>query len=311
MKIQFVSGGSLLINSAPNTVPAWPGVMLDQTWYFPVILRSAINRKVTYPSAHQRRQRIICAKSFYYFVFFQNGSGSILLNNLTLPVKKGMILLVGPDEPHSFDGLPDETTTRNEVVFELRDQNGKICTRPWEDVLNAWFGRRCKVPVTGWDIPEILHSAIVHAFNDIAHGCIGEERPFRLQHGLTQLLSLLEDHLAITDRTNAPDALVRAHHLIKADTAGLLTLTSLAKAVGLSANYLSRAFKEKYGITPMKLQLNIRLYATIGLLRTTNLPIKVIATDTGFSSPQHLIKMLKLQTNQTPSEIRKNSAVMH
>ena len=57
----------------------------------------------------------------------------------------------------------------------------------------------------------------------------------------------------------------------------------------------------------MKLQMNVRLQAAANLLRTTNLPIKAIAADTGFASSQHFIRTIKEVTGKTPGELRSNT----
>jgi len=182
--------------------------------------------------------------------------------------------------------------------------DGQICEAPWRDMLTAWFGHSCSVPDCGWELPEVLHSSIKQAFLEIGGGCSGIKSPFRLQYGLSQLMALLESHLAVTGNKDRPDPLKQAYNLILTDTAGLFTLTTLAEEVGLSANYLSRAFKDRYGITPMKLQINIRLQAAANLLQTSNIPIKAIAKDTGFSSTQHLIRMMKDWIGKTPGQLR-------
>jgi transcriptional regulator GlxA family with amidase domain len=67
---------------------------------------------------------------------------------------------------------------------------------------------------------------------------------------------------------------------------GDLSIAAMAERAGMSERSFSRAFRKDAGQTPAEFVLNARLQAVCRMLSETALPLKAIATDCGFKSPQ-------------------------
>ncbi|NSW90423.1 MAG: helix-turn-helix domain-containing protein [Firmicutes bacterium] len=88
-----------------------------------------------------------------------------------------------------------------------------------------------------------------------------------------------------------------------------ISLNSVANAMYLSPNYLSRIFKEETGIYFIDYLIEARLELAKELLTSTNLSIEEIATVVGYSSSQYFIKKFKSKYGKTPKQYKIKSAI--
>ncbi|CDN51917.1 GlxA family transcriptional regulator [Neorhizobium galegae] len=89
---------------------------------------------------------------------------------------------------------------------------------------------------------------------------------------------------------------------------GDLSLSGLAKSVGLSRRQLERLFEEKAGSSPGAAYRMIRLERAKELLQNTNRATIDVAFDVGFVSASHFTKAFKQVFGQTPSSLRASCA---
>ena len=64
-----------------------------------------------------------------------------------------------------------------------------------------------------------------------------------------------------------------------------LRLSDVARRFAVSPDYLSRAFKAAYGVSPKRYLMNLKLERAASLLETTELPVSVVARSLGFADP--------------------------
>lgn len=86
-----------------------------------------------------------------------------------------------------------------------------------------------------------------------------------------------------------------------------LTLEQIARAVAVSPAHLTRLFRSQLGQTPMAYVWQRRLKIGVELLRSTGLPIGVIAERCGFQTSYHFSRRIRQETGFSPSEIRRQS----
>jgi AraC-like DNA-binding protein len=84
-----------------------------------------------------------------------------------------------------------------------------------------------------------------------------------------------------------------------------ITLHDLAGIACLSPDYLSKQFLEVMGVRPMEYVNRIRIERAQMLLFTTDLSIKQIADNVGFSSNSYFSTLFRKQTLCSPEEYRK------
>lgn len=84
-----------------------------------------------------------------------------------------------------------------------------------------------------------------------------------------------------------------------------ITLKELSKLVYLSESQVIRIFKRDLGKTPYEYIIDLKLNRAKNLLINTNLMIKQIAFELGFSDEHYFSYLFKEKTGKTPSQFRK------
>ena len=91
---------------------------------------------------------------------------------------------------------------------------------------------------------------------------------------------------------------------IDSDLSGTLSLSSLAKAQGISPGYLATVFKREVGVTVSKYIREKRMKHAEHLLKTTSLQVQTVALHCGILDVQYFSKLFKRHTGKTPKEYR-------
>lgn len=87
-----------------------------------------------------------------------------------------------------------------------------------------------------------------------------------------------------------------------------VSVDDMAAAVAVSRSGLTRKMKSLMGVTPAEFLRETRLTRASTLLSTTNIPIKEIAVDCGFSDMNYFGKCFKASRGVTPGAYRKGAA---
>lgn len=103
--------------------------------------------------------------------------------------------------------------------------------------------------------------------------------------------------------------LIRARHYIEKNfTDPDLSLNLLADQCRTTTSYLSRLFKESFGINFVDYLNQYRIEKAKELLLTTDKPVKEISMTTGFNSQQNFIRVFKKHTGMTPGQFKSENA---
>ena len=78
----------------------------------------------------------------------------------------------------------------------------------------------------------------------------------------------------------------------------------LARAIGVSENYLSQIFRQELGLSPWEFLNRYRIKQAKELLRSTTDSITAVAARVGFSDPAYFSRVFRKQTGASPSAYR-------
>lgn len=101
--------------------------------------------------------------------------------------------------------------------------------------------------------------------------------------------------------------LIRALLELMEDPARDHTLEGLASASGMSRALFAERFTEAFDRPPMDLLKQIRLHRAAKLLRSTNLPIQVIALTVGYASRSYFSRAFKTAYGRDPKAFREQA----
>ncbi|MGC6370769.1 helix-turn-helix domain-containing protein [Pseudomonas sp. K2I15] len=99
----------------------------------------------------------------------------------------------------------------------------------------------------------------------------------------------------------------KLHGAIEHMRAGLdrdFSLSSLAKAAGMSDFHFSRLFRRATGLSPSQYFIQMRMKMARQLLLESTLSIVDIALEVGYGSPSHFAQVFRRHTGATPREYR-------
>jgi AraC-like DNA-binding protein len=130
-------------------------------------------------------------------------------------------------------------------------------------------------------------------------------RPLRAAARLWDLLWTLAEFPENTPENAGPHpALMRAHRWMQDHPAELLRLPQLAAHCGVSSNHLIRLFRKEHGIGPAEWHRLQRLRRAEQLLRHSNLSVKGVAAETGFTDLQQFNKLVRKHCGAPPRNLR-------
>jgi AraC-like DNA-binding protein len=100
----------------------------------------------------------------------------------------------------------------------------------------------------------------------------------------------------------------RAQKLVRDRIDENLSVTELARALGVSREHLTRVFKEQTAQTPYRYILRQKMLLACQLLKETSLTHKEIAARLGYDTPAHFTRTFKNVLRMTPSHFRRIGA---
>lgn len=84
-----------------------------------------------------------------------------------------------------------------------------------------------------------------------------------------------------------------------------LDMNAVARAAALSPFYLTRIFKQRYGVPPYRYLIGLRIRHASELLRESSLSVTQVCHRSGFNSLSHFITTFRHHTGMSPSQYRR------
>ncbi|MFQ3669229.1 MAG: helix-turn-helix transcriptional regulator, partial [Fimbriimonadaceae bacterium] len=124
-------------------------------------------------------------------------------------------------------------------------------------------------------------------------------------HEIVARLALSENRVGLTPMpTELHESLARLVSMVRQKPEGQWPLKDAADLVGYSPFHFSRVFKAQVGYGFHEFVDRCRTEYAVNLICTTDLPIDVIATQSGFGTTQGLRESVKEYLGMVPSELR-------
>lgn len=90
-----------------------------------------------------------------------------------------------------------------------------------------------------------------------------------------------------------------------------LELRALSREFQLHPVYVARRFRERFGCTVGEYLRQLRISHALGLLMETDMPLREIALDAGFSDQPHFTRLFRRSTGLPPGAFRSQSRTGH
>lgn len=172
-------------------------------------------------------------------------------------------------------------------------------------LVNAWrkSGLLPPAKTRGWRFPgdpEAVRQKMARMIE-----ALGSERPDRALVVLQDVLLDLHEPEATTVPDKRADALLALAERVRAKPEGLFDEATEAKRLGLSPVHFRRLFAEHAGLPPHRFLVKARTTQAEFLLRTTELPLKVVAERCGFYDEYHFSRLYRRAYGTPPATYRR------
>ncbi|WP_100444056.1 AraC family transcriptional regulator [Glycomyces xiaoerkulensis] len=221
-----------------------------------------------------------------------DGAGWCRSEDLRFSVSRGGTVLLPSDRAHAYGASQDDPWTLWWFHFAGSDAADLVRTA------HSTTGG----PVTHLRDPAPVASLVSQVIDALDSGLTTSafiRAAGAAWHALTQVIA--------TGR-RGPGAgmspLERAAEHLRATAPHRTSVTALASMVGLSTSQLTALFRERLGVTPLQFQVQLRMTRAREFLDGTDLPIAVVARETGYEDPMYFSRQFTSVHGMTPTAYR-------
>jgi AraC-like DNA-binding protein len=232
-----------------------------------------------------------------YLVFFTaGGCGQMIVDGTPYRLTEKTIGIIPPNVPHEY-----YVAEKDQWEFYWMHVDGISASRLL-DYLVRCHGNRLELnspPVDAFNGVEklLFLKNASHKANFEAHA---SQIISSVLHGIA--IELSEDDGSMPNKKNAVKSLLK---LIESNYSSKISIEEACGSLFFSSAHLSRLFRAETGNTPYEYLKQYRLLKSKELLLYTDLSIKEIAVQTGFSHASNFICQFKAAETVTPSQFRK------
>jgi AraC-like DNA-binding protein len=259
-------------------------------------------RRMPVPAGHSHADS-------YHVLVYTAGEAEALLEGRVQPVRPGTLVLSAPGDVHDFRAISPGVTSYAQVTFALVDARDRPLALPFNELLGVWAGvdlpERGVVLQLGERPREELVALLARAFEAAEGRGATSHLEVRREVGAIFAFLLREVYLPPATGTGegaAAEGLAAARAHVEAHYREKITVATLARLAYLSPGYFLRAFKRKYGISPIAYQLRLRVEAAQGMLRLGSLSCKQIAARLGYGDVYHFSKSFRKAVGCSPTD---------
>jgi AraC family transcriptional regulator of arabinose operon len=232
--------------------------------------------------------------------FILNGKGTLTIHQKTYHLKKDDIFLIPKSVHIDYAADMDDPWEYIWVTFD-----GEMAV----DYLNH-AGLSANHPVASSGIPTASYLPLIKKILDSNELTFTNEIK-RVGYLFDIISTLIDAQSELKGKKNRYDYSSETYveHALQYITLNYkeIKVSDIAKYVGINRSYLTSIFKKELNVSPQEYLINYRLGKAAKLLETSQLPIKDIAIETGYSNPLNFSKMFKNAYGVSPKIYREQS----
>ncbi|WP_459478946.1 AraC family transcriptional regulator [Clostridium saccharoperbutylacetonicum] len=254
--------------------------------------------------------------TFFEMFYVYSGSCTQEISGTSINFKEGDICIISPGTKHSMSIFNDNIvinilirkTTFNETFFELLKGNN-ILSMFFKEILYGRTHKNYLIFHTGHD--SKLNTVLLDMFNEF----ISNNKYSRniinnlLVIFFAYLLQNHEKDVEVPLQTFDESSLLPQILFYIEENYLDITLEKLCEKFHFSNAYLSRMIKNSTGLNFTAIIKNIRLKKACIMLEATNISIRDISENVGYSSQEHFIRTFKKAFSMSPTEYRKHNTI--
>ncbi len=238
------------------------------------------------------KTKSLSGRKDYYLIYVTEGALNIVLDNKVLTAEKGSVIIFPPKYKYEYFGKPP-------LKYLYAHFTGSYVEKFLSEIgFNAFpFIKTCGFSFN-----------IANDFNALleTYNINSNLKVQKCACALEQLLLTISDR-AIKTEQNFSLELSLAY--IHANYAKKIEIPILAKMENLSNSRYITLFKQKTGKSPNNYIIDLRIFLSQDLLKSTDKPIKEISEKVGYLDPYFFSSLFKKDVGASPKTYRKNNFI--
>lgn len=228
-----------------------------------------------------------------YLVFYIcDGRLSVTSGDKTMVAGAGQVGMLNCHKPHEYH-------TIGNAEFVWLHLDGANTDQFYDQIVQQ---------KKGFVFDSINAAEIKERLYEMVFACRNEQLPgeVRLSHKLNGLLTaLLDDSPAPEAQDDARSPVAIAAKFIREHYPEPISLADVAQCVHMSQYHFSRLFKRECGYSPHEYIILVRINRAKHLLKTTDLPVKIIAQNVGYQNVTTFTNAFSNRVGLSPSAFRR------
>jgi AraC family L-rhamnose operon regulatory protein RhaS len=168
---------------------------------------------------------------------------------------------------------------------------------------SAWVRQKLKKAPLSLEVSDTLRQ-LMEIGKKLASENRDEVRAFRDALGEAMICAYLHQANLDWDEALVPEPVTRGKEFIESHFCEHIDNAQIARRAGVSPQYLDRLFKRSHGVSPVQHLWNLRAEKGAFLLRQTGLTVSEIAYQSGYKTPFHFSRHIKMKYGHCPTELR-------
>lgn len=233
-------------------------------------------------------------RSYQLIHFVLKGKGELHINEHTFQLKEGDAFIIPSDKISYYKASEED---------------------PWCYVWISFLGIDSENYIyqlmTALDDIYIVHNVNIEKYKELIFEILAFQgkdisRYFYANSLLYQIMALLFEEVPYEENQRKQNSIAdEVKFYLDVNYAEKLVLKDVAKEFGVHPNYMTRIFHEKFGTSPKKYLMDLKLKKACHLLTTTSLSIGVIAGSLGFDDQLAFSRIFRKEFGEAPSKYRK------
>lgn len=255
------------------------------------------------------------AHTFFELIYIVSGKGTQFINELEMPYRQGDLFLVAPNDDHlfkigttsqffftRFNNVFIQTSKKDEELLrqlELILQNAR--NKP-ECILQSETDKRYVTGLMEMLIAEHLDKGLYHT-----------ELIRQLVNTLLVIIARnISKDFPATVSENGEDKMMDILQYIQANIyyPEKLRIDTISQALNISEHYIGRYFKKQTGETIQEYIGSYKMKLIENRLLHSNMRMKEIADEFGFTDKSHLTTTFKKHKGINPTDFKKQASLM-
>jgi AraC-like DNA-binding protein len=246
----------------------------------------------------------------YHIVLYGPGTGKFSFQGRLISGEEGLLALSSPGEGHHFPPVRKGNMTYSEFTFSYDSGKMGNLKIPFRELLGLYSGLRFPDWNSIISLDEVQRAELRDILNRISQLKESESvlrffRFYRSVSDLFALLALVQAPKNTECENDLSSRLSKARDYMHSHYDSKISLGKLSSLACVSKGHFQRAFKQKYGVSPVTYINQYRISAARNLLGTTTLSCAEIASEVGFDDIFYFSKVFKKVAGYSPKSQRK------